>query len=162
MVAETVANHHVQEIAAVHVLDHRFNHVKTVPVHALPHVKADVVLLVQLAAKVLANHHVLVVVILDVKMAVNQDVKELVVLVAKVLVILVVKRPVKTVVREPAKAIVLEHVLDHAKTHVKVLVTMAVILVAWGLVRECVCIVADGAVQVISIINNQSDNEFLY
>ena len=150
-VAETVVSLHVREIVAVLVLGHRFNHVKTALVHVHLPAKAVVVHLVLRVAKVHANHHVLVIVTLDVKMAANQDVKELVVPVARDLVILVVKKPVKTGVRGLAKAIVPDHVLDHVKTHVKALVTLVVILLAWGLVLVCVCIVADGDAQVIFI-----------
>lgn len=129
----------VQEIVAVHVLVHRYNHVKIVLAPARPHVKGGVAQPVQLDAsphaktvvKGLVVHRVLEIVILDVKKVVIMGAKGLVVQAARDLVILAAREPVKALVRVHVKVIVLVHAQALVRILVKALVTTGVIPIAW-------------------------------
>lgn len=106
MAVETAVSLHVRETVAVLVLDHRFNHVKTVLVHVHLPAKAVAVQIVRQDVKVLVNHHVQEVVIQGARKVVIKDARVLATVAALDLAIQVVKKHVKMVVKGLAKVVV--------------------------------------------------------
>lgn len=135
MAVETAVSLHVREIVAVLVLDHRFNHVKTVLVHVHLPAKAVAVQHVRQDVKVLVNHHVQEVAIQGARKVVIKDARVLATMAALDLVIQVVKKHVKMVAKELARVvvrglvqeIVTLVVLPRAEAHVQGHVFMVVV-----------------------------------